>query len=409
MKILYYSPHPDLNLEDNAGYAVHMRETIQSMRNLGHQVEVFIAGGGRKDPVPLNPAQKSNNFKSTLKSLLPKILWQTLRDFRLLRLDNKVAKALEKAVKDSSPDLIYERGYYLMQSGTRVAKTHGIKHVLELNAPYPEERITMGGRSFLINKSKTLLAKCLQDTDGLVVVSSSLASFYSDKCNIDINKIFVSPNGCRLESFNFDITSARTEYRKKLGLKESTVLFGFVGSVFPYHGVDRFLSAFIKLEEIDLVAKKWNAKIVIVGGGMIQEYARKYSNHASIVFTGEVDRNAAYHYLAAMDVAVMPDSNWYGSPIKIFEYGALNKPIIAPRRKPLEDVMIDGKDGLLVEGVEEITQAMITMLNYPEQRIQMGNSFATKVKECYQWDTLVKKMLDHFTITFTYQYNESEN
>ena len=44
MKILYYSPHPHLHIEDQTGYGTHMREMIGAFEELGHQVKFLIAG-----------------------------------------------------------------------------------------------------------------------------------------------------------------------------------------------------------------------------------------------------------------------------------------------------------------------------------------------------------------------------
>ena len=45
MKILYYSPHPHLNLSAETGYATHMREMINAFQERGHTVILVIRGG----------------------------------------------------------------------------------------------------------------------------------------------------------------------------------------------------------------------------------------------------------------------------------------------------------------------------------------------------------------------------
>ncbi|MEY3398003.1 MAG: hypothetical protein RL220_597, partial [Bacteroidota bacterium] len=45
MKILYYSPHPNLNLATPSGPGTHMREVIEALESQGHTVVRFIAGG----------------------------------------------------------------------------------------------------------------------------------------------------------------------------------------------------------------------------------------------------------------------------------------------------------------------------------------------------------------------------
>lgn len=81
MKILYYSPHPHLKLEDNTGYGTHMREIIQAFRSLGHEVFPVIMGGiCRKDTQDQDVGMK-NTTKIKIKKYIPSILWETLKDF----------------------------------------------------------------------------------------------------------------------------------------------------------------------------------------------------------------------------------------------------------------------------------------------------------------------------------------
>ena len=79
MKILYYSPNPNLNLSDPAGYGTHMREMIKAFRALGHEVEVQIMGGTEPKP---SVAAKPSLLKRFAKVVIPSRRWQTLKDQR---------------------------------------------------------------------------------------------------------------------------------------------------------------------------------------------------------------------------------------------------------------------------------------------------------------------------------------
>jgi glycosyltransferase involved in cell wall biosynthesis len=93
-----------------------------------------------------------------------------------------------------------------------------------------------------------------------------------------------------------------------------------------------------------------------------------------------------YTYIDLMDITVMARSNWYGSPVKIFEYGAMGKAIIAPDTVPVRDVMIDGEDGLLVEPVVSlISSALSRLISDKEERSRFGRNFQRKVLEKYTW------------------------
>ena len=67
MKILYYSPHPHLHIEDQTGYGTHMREMIGAFEELGHQVKFLIAGEQTMRP---QASATSPNQRSRLKPIL---------------------------------------------------------------------------------------------------------------------------------------------------------------------------------------------------------------------------------------------------------------------------------------------------------------------------------------------------
>lgn len=82
----------------------------------------------------------------------------------------------------------------------------------------------------------------------------------------------------------------------------------------------------------------------------------------------------------------MARSNWYGSPIKIFEYGALGKAIIAPDNIPVNDVMIHNEDGLLISNdLFKLSYALLTLLNDKEKREILGKTFQKKVLNEHTW------------------------
>ena len=60
------------------------------------------------------------------------------------------------------------------------------------------------------------------------------------------------------------------------------------------------------------------------------------------MITGLVRHAAVGQWIRQMDIAVLPDSNDYGSPMKIFEYMAAAKAIVAPDYGPVEEGLNNG-------------------------------------------------------------------
>lgn len=93
----------------------------------------------------------------------------------------------------------------------------------------------------------------------------------------------------------------------------------------------------------------------------------------------------------------MAKSNWYGSPIKIFEYSILGKPIVAPITPAVMDVMANEIDGLLVKmNKNEVAKALNRILEQPALGDQLGNNFKRKVLQNYTW----KKAAENIQMEF---------
>jgi glycosyltransferase involved in cell wall biosynthesis len=68
---------------------------------------------------------------------------------------------------------------------------------------------------------------------------------------------------------------------------------------------------------------------------------------------GRVPRDSVAWYIAAADICVIPDSNNFGSPIVLFEYMAMGKPVIAPNIGTINCVIVDGESGVLFNARDE--------------------------------------------------------
>ena len=392
-KILYYSPHPTLNMAKPTGSGRHMREIIKAFSELGHEVNPVIMGGTEWH-FEQSETDSDSFFKNKLKGTVPDIFWESVKDVKLLYQDKYSARALlEKAILEDPPDLIYERNNYLQDSGVSLALKHGIRHYLEVNAPYVEERVMLQGNSFFLDRAHRVESWKLSLTDKIVVVSSALKEYFISRYGIEDEKILITPNAINKEDIIIT-PEAKEEIVEKYGLRSSRII-GFVGSIFEYHGVDLLMECFAALKD-----QYPNWKLFIVGGGLILNELRKMAVDIgcgdSIIFTGKVPYEQVYNYIDLMDITVLANSNWYGSPVKIFEYGAIGKPILAPNYVPIKDVMIDNEDGLLVnpKNKSEIIHDLKRLINEEGLRERVGKSFQTKILKKHTWLEMAKSILD---------------
>ena len=77
----------------------------------------------------------------------------------------------------------------------------------------------------------------------------------------------------------------------------------------------------------------------------------------AVLFTGFVSHTQVSRYVNAADIAVVPVPNmkqemWL-SPMKLFEYMASGKAIVASSMGQIKDIIKDGENGLLVPAGDE--------------------------------------------------------
>lgn len=393
VKILYYSPHPHLKVAAQTGYGTHMREMIRAFKDLGHEVEFYVAGDESNQNPNANESTGSTTKPSAtniIKKFTPRILWETLRDVNLIRIDEQRFRRLKEICAVFQPDAIYERSHYGMTSGVRAAKLLDIHHILEVNSPNVRERIELSGPSFLSKRARKKDLWVLANSHHVLTVSTRLAEMLHIPelaANWD-----VTPNAIRPGQEN-ESTQKRT--RKEFGIPENTTLIGFVGSIFPWHGVDLLIDAISNLKNRGV-----HAAALIVGDGVTRKLLEQKVDNQGIMdrifWTGSVPSSETYRLSELCDALIMPKSNEYGSPVKLFEYALCNVPVIAPKTPPVLEVMENREHGLLVDAeVEAIANAILEITDKP-----FGNALAenwrSRVLSGHTWQnnarTTLKKL-----------------
>jgi len=391
MKILYISLHPNVNMGANTGPGTHIREVVKAFRKRGHQVETLIAGG----TVAPEPIMGKTIKKDFFKYLLPKVVKESIKDFLLLRHNRSFFSRIVQSIEQERPDMIYERAYYLCSAGYKAAQKYGIPYIVEMNSPYIEEKPMMSSYSLYHFMAKKVELAQLNAANRFIVVSNILKQYFVKKMPTAVDKIMVIPNAVGSD-WRIPDMSRRIERRHRLGIEDDTIVIGFVGSIFPYHGVDLLIDAFSELSHSTL-----NLRLLIIGDGSIigqlKSKCRELQISAKVIFTGSVKNDLIPEYLTMMDIAAVVHSNWYGSPTKIFEYGAAGLPIISADEEPIKDVMIDGVHGVLVKPEKSaVKESLVSLINDKEKRLRFGVTFQKKVFAEHNWDRNVDKILEGF-------------
>jgi glycosyltransferase involved in cell wall biosynthesis len=163
----------------------------------------------------------------------------------------------------------------------------------------------------------------------------------------------------------------------------------YAGHLYPWKGVNVLLEALTRLPY---------ATGLIIGGhpgerdlARTQAEAGRLGLDARVTFTGLVDPGVVASRLADADVLVLPNTKTtlsarYTSPLKLFEYMAAGKPIVASKLASLEEVLEHGQNAWLVEPGDPaaLAEGIDTLIHQPELADRIARQ-AFETAADYDW------------------------
>lgn len=228
----------------------------------------------------------------------------------------------------------------------------------------------------------------------IICVSAAAKEHMVKTWQVDPAKVVVLPNGVDLERFRPDYDSEKI--RHEIGLTDRPVI-GFVGGFQHWHGIEGLVESFAHvLREIP------HARLLLVGDGRarssIDQKIAELGLGESVIITGMVPQARVPEYLAAIDVAVLPYPHlprelWF-SPLKLYEYMAAGKAIVASRAGQIAETLEHGYSGLLVEpgDLTALSRALVALLKNPVERDRLGCNAHRQAVEQHSWNKYVERL-----------------
>ncbi|MGH2704392.1 MAG: glycosyltransferase family 4 protein [Actinomycetota bacterium] len=219
------------------------------------------------------------------------------------------------------------------------------------------------------------LVACVSDE-----VAASVASLGARE-----ERILVTPNGVDLERFNPSVSGA--QIRERFGLQGKLVV-GWVGSFRPFHGLAVALQAIAVLQR-----EMSDLALLLVGDGQERPSTQRIARELGlrdVIFTGTVPHREIPGYVAAMDVGLLlhrSDHEFHYSPLKLREYLACGKAVVAVARGEVARTLSDGVDALLLgHPTAEALASSIRRLESPLLREALGKAGRARAEREWSWD-----------------------
>lgn len=400
MRILYVCSDFGIAPDGVKGASIHLRSITKALRDLGHQVELLCARDGGESRADLASALAS--ARSTAESAGQTLhRWLVDRELnpapagelRTMLYHAYAFRGCLNALRSSPPDLIIERHSLMGHLGLDFARELNIPLLLEVNAPITREASTYRTVHHA-SLAAEIEARVLGEADGVIAVSGQLKAELTAN-GVEPSKIEVVANGFDTAAFS-DIPPMEA-CRARHGLNGGRII-GFAGSLKRWHGCDVLLQAFEKIAVHDP-----SVQLLIVGTGPaereLRETAEQLGLRDRVHFTGGVDHAEIPTLLGAMDVAVAPFRSvekFYFSPIKLFEYMAANRCVVASRLGQIAEVVHDGVTGLLCEpdDPEDLAEKLKTALRSSGLRAQLGDTARAIARDRFTWSRAARATIE---------------
>jgi glycosyltransferase involved in cell wall biosynthesis len=399
MKVLYICADWGIPIRGYKGASVHVREFVNTLDRVGHEVTLIFAEAGEGNPYPnaslieLAPDRALEARSRQAAQLGIEIQAEdkvTCRELDKLAYDAEFAALALSRLRDAGfrPDVVYERFSLFHQAGAAIAEVFGVPYVVEVNAPLIEEQERHRALRLkaLAHAAQT---RCFQSANHIVTVSHALKR-YIEAEGIPSYRVSCLPNGVDTQRFN--PTTDPTPMRARYDLGDRPVI-GFVGSLKPWHGMEALFDAMSLLS-----ARSEDQRLLIVGDGPGFHYAMQRAEDDAlkgrIVLAGKVPHHEVPAHLAAMDLTVAPyiaQEGFYFSPLKVLESLAAGRPVVAPRLGQLNELIEHGVTGLLYEpgNLNAFAQSVHGLLSDPQRRSMMAENARRHAVARLSWESVV--------------------
>ncbi|MBE0600795.1 MAG: glycosyltransferase family 4 protein, partial [Firmicutes bacterium] len=286
--------------------------------------------------------------------------------------------SLALTLRSAAPDAIYYTRDYLTLSAARYYKpSRSIFWEVHSLASTPRKR--------------QMQAATARQLGGVITITQHMADALIE-LGVDADRVMVAPDGIRAERFSH--MPARSEARAALGLPEDAFMVGYMGRLHTLNmgkGVDTIVQAIAARPEKPL-------HLLLVGGpdDMIEEYCALWRSlglpEERFHGFGAVPSAEVPGALAAFDVAVMPfpwteHFAYYASPLKLFEYMASERPIVATALPSTQEIVTDGENALLVppSDVNGLADALVRLYDDPALGQRLAAAARQEVFARYTW------------------------
>ena len=371
MRILYTSASADLRR--NGIFETHFIEIAKNLAEMGNDLLVLATGYAPRDGA--NHGLNVKFIPSGRPRLLSYLWAEFLRAFYLPFL-----------IWKWHPDVLYTRRDRFEFLPPIWARLFRVPYVTEVHGVIQKEaRIRNASRWYVLLLMLAERLGCAMATR-VICVTSGIKDELTSTYHLKDSKLMVIPNGANTELFR---PLDKAQCRRRLGLEHDGFYVGFAGSFYPWQGLETLVDSARHNKE----QGSPEIKYLLVGDGAEESnLRRKVTQHGlehQVRFMGRVPYDDVPYYVNAFDLCYLSRENYAGvfSPLKLYEYLACGKPVIASRTDGVTEVIEEGHCGYLFEPANAAELAATISQSFDERATldKLGINGRRLVEEKYSW------------------------
>lgn len=268
--------------------------------------------------------------------------------------------------------------YLLLRYWRGILGAKIIYEVHDLEQRNPSRAQNKRLRGWLEKVDRVVLTKA----DGLVSLTQAFVDYTAENnLRPKTQPYAIIPDAFDAESYR---PMSQVECREKLGLPADEFIIVYSGLTFAYRNLDKLAEAFAAfLKETPRV----KASLYLVGGRPfeqteMQQVAAKLGLENALKCVGQMAADKVNLYLNAASLLAIPDTvtDITASPLKMFEYAAVGRPVLLPDISALKEILTEDEAFYFERGnVVAMKEVIAQVYQQPQEANQRGKAASQHV------------------------------
>ena len=287
-----------------------------------------------------------------------------------------------KQVKNFNPDIIIgfdvPNSYIAFKIG-KMLRIPIIYYVIDVNYLFvPEKALQI--------MAKAIELRTVKIADVIIAINDELKRFYTEKMGAPLTRSYVIRAGIDMQRFNPYV--GESQIRKKYHIKKDEIVLFFMGWLYSFSGLKEVACSLGNYEG------KPDIKLLVVGKGDLHEELLKLKMdrlNDRLILVDWQPYEKIPEFIAASDICLLPAYNNEVMrnivPIKMYEYMACGKPVIATRLPGIMKEFGEGNGVVYIERLEDVLKKAVELAGDRQKLRELGMK-AAKYVQRYSWEAI---------------------